>query len=86
MTIYLVDEPFVETAVSYASLDDNAHVVLLQDAVYSATGIMELDRIYVIEDDVVRRGLGLKIPSRVNVITYDKLVQMMKKEKVINFL
>ena len=86
MTIYLVDEPFVDAAVAYASLDDNSQVVLLQDAVYSATSNMKLDRIYVIEDDVARRGLGSKIPSTVNVITYDKLVQMMKKEKVINFL
>ncbi len=86
MTIYLVDEPFVDTAVSYASLDSEARVVLLQDGVYSAARITTLKQVYVIEDDIARRGLGSTIPPRVHVISYDELVQMMKEEKVINFL
>ncbi|MDG6904558.1 MAG: hypothetical protein JRN20_02095 [Nitrososphaerota archaeon] len=86
MAVYLVDEPFVDEALSYASLDDGAKVVLLQDAAYSAGKLRGLDRVYVIEDDVARRGLQSKILTNARVISYDQLVQMMKKEKVINFL
>jgi sulfur relay protein TusB/DsrH len=86
MTIYLVDEPHVDTAVSYASLDDSANVVLLQDAVYSASRITLPVKVYLVEDDLARRGLKSKISPKIRVISYDELVQMMKKEKVINFL
>jgi sulfur relay protein TusB/DsrH len=86
MTIYLVDEPFVDAAVSFASLDDGAQVVLLQDAVYAAPKLAALKKVFVIKDDVTRRGLNSKIPAGMVVISYDQLVQMMKKEKVINFL
>ena len=86
MTVYLVDEPSIDEAVSYASLDGSAQVVLLQDAVYSVAKLIGLRQVFVIEDDVARRGLKSKIPSHVQVIDYDQLIQMMKKEKVINFL
>lgn len=86
MTIYLVDEQFVDTAVSYAALDSSVQIVLLQDAVYSAMKMTSPKQIYVIEDDIARRGLKSKLPSGTNVISYDQLIQMMKKEKVINFL
>lgn len=86
MTIYLVDEQFVDTAVSYASLDPSAQIVLLQDAVYSVTKMNSPKQAYVIDDDIARRGLKSKLPPGTNVISYDQLVQMMKKEKVINFL
>jgi len=86
MAIYLVDELFVDTAVSYASLDDDAQIVLLQDAVYAASKLTALKKVHVVKDDVTRRGLNSKIPAGIGVISYDQLVQMMKKDKVINFL
>lgn len=86
MAVYLVDELLVDVAVSYASLDENAQVVLLQDAVYSAAKLATVKRTFVIEDDVSRRGLNSKIPPKVSIISYAELVQMMKKDKVINFL
>lgn len=86
MTVYLVDEPNIENAISYASLDDSAHVVLLQDAVYSTAKLAGIKQVYVVEDDIARRGLKSTIPSRIHVISYDQLVQIMKIEKVINFI
>ncbi len=86
MTVYLVDEPFVDVAVSYAAGDAGARLVLLQDAVYSATSVRTPAQLYVMEEDVMRRGLGSRIPSSVRIIGYEDLVAMMEEEKVVNFL
>jgi len=86
MTVYLVDEPFVDVAVSYAAGDANARLVLLQDAVYSSTKVRTPAELYVMEDDVARRGLRSRIPPSVSIIGYEDLVAMMEKEKVVNFL
>lgn len=86
MTIYLVDEPFVDVALSYASKDSSARIVLLQDAVYSSGKVNTTGPVYVMEDDVARRGLKSRLPLNVHTIGYDELLEMMEKEKVVNFL
>lgn len=86
MTVYLVDEPFVDIAIFYAAKDSDAHIVLLEDAVYSSAKVHAAGRVYVMEDDIARRGLTSKLPSTVHSIGYDELLQMMEKEKVVNFL
>ena len=86
MTVYLIDEPFVDVALSFAAKDSGARIVLLQDAVYSSPTVREPAQVYVIDEDVARRGLNSRIPPAVHVIGYDGLVEMMEKEKVINFL
>ena len=86
MTVYLVDEPFVDVAVSYASGDDGARIVLIQDAVYASRTIRAPGPVYAIEDDVERRGLRSVLPSTVRAIGYEELVEMMETEKVVNFL
>lgn len=86
MTLYLVDETFLDIALSYSSQDKDAHIVLLQDAVYFAKEGKSGGQVFVVEDDVSRRGLKSKIPSSVRVIGYPDLVKMMEEERVINFL
>ena len=86
MTVYLADEPYLDIAVAYASADKAARLVLLQDAVYAALTGKVRDAAYVLEDDVARRGLKGKTPSSVSVIGYSDLLQMMEREKVVNFL
>ncbi len=86
MTIYLVDEPFLDVAISYASRDPGARLVLLQDAVYSSARADLPGQVYAVEDDVTRRGLRAKMPPGVHVIGYDELVRMIEDEKVVNFL
>ena len=86
MTVYLIDEPFVDVALSFAAEDSGARIVLLQDAVYSSPKVRAPGQVYVIDEDVARRGLKARIPPAVHVIGYDGLVEMMEKEKVINFL
>lgn len=86
MTIYLIDEPYLEVALEYAKKDGAARLVLLQDAVYAALTGRVRGEAYVIESDVSRRGLNARMPSSVKVIGYTDLVQMMEKERVVNFL
>lgn len=86
MTVYLIAEPFVEVAISYAAKDGSANIVLLEDAVYSSPRVHAAGRAYVMEDDIVRRGLKSRLPSTVRTIGYDELLEMMEKEKVVNFL
>jgi sulfur relay protein TusB/DsrH len=86
MTVYLVDEPFIDVALSFAAKDSGARIVLLQDAVYSSRRVRSAGQICVIDEDVERRGLKAKIPPNVQVIGYDGLVKMMEEEKVVNFL
>jgi sulfur relay protein TusB/DsrH len=42
--------------------------------------------VFAVEEDVARRGLREKIPRFVRVISYSDLVEMMEREKVVNFL
>ncbi|MDG7001007.1 MAG: sulfurtransferase complex subunit TusB [Nitrososphaerota archaeon] len=84
MTVFLVGEDSLNVALSYSSPD--GRVVLLEDAVYAAVKGNVNGNVYVLGDDVERRGLKSKIPSTVRIITYTDLVKMMETEKVVNFL
>lgn len=85
MTIYLIGEPSYELAKSIASKDSEARMILLEDAVYLAT-MENNERLYVVSDDVERRGLKSKLQPGTNLINYDRLVEMMEKERVVNIL
>ena len=84
MTVYLVGDASLNVALSYSSPE--AHVVLLEDAVYAAVNGNLGANVYVVNEDVNRRGLKSKIPSSVRIISYSELVKMMKTDKVLNFL
>ena len=86
MTVYLVDEPFVDIAISYAAKDRTAQIVLLQDAVYSSQRVSTTVPVFVVADDVFRRGLSSRIPPSIHTISYGELVAMMERERVVNFL
>jgi len=86
LTIYLMDEPFAEVGLAYARNDPGARIVLLQDAVYLACKAGLQGRIYAVRDDVTRRGLTSSVVAGVEMIGYDKLVEMMEAERVVCFL
>ena len=86
MTVYLVDEPYLDAALAYAKMDGAARLVLLQDAVYAALTGRVQGEAYAIENDVSRRGLKARMPSSVKVIGYSDLVRMMEEDRVVNFL
>ncbi|MDG6901406.1 MAG: hypothetical protein JRM80_05535 [Nitrososphaerota archaeon] len=86
MTIYLVDEPYIDVAMAYASSDGEASLVLLQDAVYATQTGRVRGKAFALDLDVMRRGLAGRIPPSVTVIGYPELVQMMERDRVVNFL
>ncbi|MDG6997903.1 MAG: hypothetical protein JRN15_02180 [Nitrososphaerota archaeon] len=85
MTVYLVDESSFALAKSFASKDSDAHLVLLEDAVYHATTERN-GQLYAITDDVERRGLRSKLQPSIVLISYDQMVEMMERERVVNLL
>jgi len=86
LTVFLVDEPYLDIAAAYAKMEKGVRMVLLQDAAYSALSGKVPGEAYVLESDVTRRGLGGRIPKSLKVIGYPELVQMMENERVVNFL
>jgi len=86
LALYLVDEPFADIALAYASFDPQAKIVLLNDAVYSTNRGSSFKEVYALADDVKRRGLFEGYPTNIRLIGYDKLVEMMESDKVANFL
>ncbi len=86
MTVYLIDEPFAKTGLAYAANDAGARIVLLQDAVHMARSGAIPGSVFALADDVARRGLTGSISPSVQVIGYDKLVEMMEGDRVVCFL
>lgn len=84
--MYLVAEPFLDIAISYAAEDSDPHIVLLQDAAHASPKVKAPGEVYVMEEDVAQRGIRSILPSNVHVIRYDRLVEMMERERVLNFL
>ena len=84
MTVFLVGEASLNVALSYSNPDSS--VVLLEDAVYAVVKGKVGENVYVLNEDVSRRGIKSKIPSSVHVISYTDLVKMMESDKVVNFL
>ena len=84
MAVFLVGEASLNVALSYSGPD--SRLVLLEDAVYATVKGEVGGNVYVLSDDVNKRGLKSKIPSSVHVISYSDLVKMMESERVINFL
>ena len=86
MTIYLIDESFAESGMSYAAGDAEARIVLVQDAVHLAHRGGLQGRVYAIRDDAARRGLTGSTKPEVELIGYDRLVEMMETDRVVCFL
>jgi sulfur relay protein TusB/DsrH len=84
--LYLIDEPYGKNGMNLAQKDKNAVLVLIQNGVYIDTeGVRENIKIYAIRADVEKRGLSQKIGSRVELIDYDKLVDLIVENKIANF-
>ncbi|MGD0637363.1 MAG: DsrH/TusB family sulfur metabolism protein [Nitrososphaerales archaeon] len=81
-----MDEPFAEVGLAYARNDPGAQIVLIQDAVYLACKAGLEGRVYAVKDDVTRRGLTGSVVAGVEMVEYDKLVEMMENERVVCFL
>jgi len=80
--LYLVDRPMDDLAVRTATGDADPHVVLLQDGVLLEP---DLDApTYAVARDVEVRGVDL--PSEIEPISYDTLIDMVLEHETRSFV
>lgn len=85
--LYLIGDKIIgQVGLSHAQLDPDAIVVLIKDGVFLDTKEIKGKKIYAIDEDVKRRGLGERIKGKAEIIGYDKLVDLVVENKVANFV
>ncbi len=80
------DKMLGPVGLKYAQMDPEAVVVLIKDGVYLDTQAVQDKKIYAIEEDVKRRGMGDRLEDKAEVIDYDRLVDLVIENKVANFV
>jgi tRNA 2-thiouridine synthesizing protein B len=85
MAVYLVDKPQGQEALAIAALDDDAHIILIQDGVYLDTQSVADKAVYAVAEDVKRRGLVGRLPTHVKLIDYGEVIDLVLAHKVVNF-
>ena len=80
--LYLIDKPNAEIGLRTAAGDPEAHVVLIQDGVYLTPDIDA--PISAVARDVDVRGVSL--PSDIDRISYDDVVETIVKQEVKSFV
>jgi len=84
--LYLIDKPHGELGFTYARMDDEAIIVLIQDGVYfTADQLPEGAEIYAVKEDVERRAIRSRLGEGVKLVDYSELVDLLMANKVINF-
>lgn len=85
--LYLIDRPFGENGMNLALGDPEALAVLIQDGVYlDVSSLLKHGRrVFALQDDVEKRGLGERLTKGVGRISYGELVDLIVAHKVINF-
>jgi sulfur relay protein TusB/DsrH len=84
--IYLCGEKYLgQAAMQYAQMDPEAIVVLIKDGVYMDTTPLKGKKIFAIDEDVKRRGLGERMKAKAEMIGYDALADLVFQNKVANF-
>lgn len=85
MSIYIMDKTNIETGISYAKMDENAKIILIQDGLYASPEIFEGLKVFAFIDEVIERGLEDILPKSVERINYDEGIDIMTDEKIISF-
>lgn len=85
MAVYLIDQQQGPEALSIAALDDDAHVVLIQDGVYLDTKPVADKAVYAVAEDVKKRGLVGRLPKYVKIIDYGEVIDLVVANKTVNF-
>ena len=66
--------------------DAEAVVVLIKDGVFLDIEAFEGKKIYAMDEDVKRRGMEGRLKDKAEIIGYDKLVDLILENKVVNFV
>ncbi|MCD4785489.1 MAG: hypothetical protein K8T10_16840 [Candidatus Eremiobacteraeota bacterium] len=86
MSLYLIDKKLAELGLQMAEKDDEAIIVLIQDGVYSdVSSISNSKRVFLVESDVEKRKIE-NIPENTKTISYNDLIDLIEKEKVLSFI
>ncbi len=85
MAFYVVDTPDLEYALPYVSIDEDARILLLHDALFIEKDTLTGREIYVIDKEVESRGLSALLPDSFKKISYSEAVDLIMENKVINF-
>ena len=85
--LYLIDEAYGKNGLNIAEFDDDARVVLIQNGVYlDVSGLTKGGKeVYALEEDVDKRGVAGRLDSKVKLIDYGELVDLIVENKVVNF-
>jgi len=80
--LYLIDKPMAEIGLRTAAGDPEAHVVLIQDGVYLSPDVDA--PVAAVGRDVDVRGVSL--PSDIDRISYDDVVETLVEQEVKSFV
>lgn len=85
--LYLINKAYGENGLKIARLDADAQVVLIQDGVYfdARRFVGSKAKVYILRDDVEKRGLVDRVHEDVEFIDYGQLVDLIVRNKVVNF-
>lgn len=85
--LYLLGDRIIgPVGLQHAQMDDDAIIVLIKDGVFLDLKAVKGKKIYAIDEDVKRRGMGERLKDKAEVIGYDKLVDLVLEHKVANYV
>ena len=85
--LYLLGDRIIgPTGLQHAQMDDDAIIVLIKDGVFLDLQSVQGKKVYAIDEDVKRRGMGERLKDKAEVIGYDKLVDLIFEHKVANYV
>ena len=85
--LYLLGDKIIgPVGLQHAQMDDDAIIVLIKDGVFLDLQAVQGKKIYAIDEDVKRRGMGERLKDKAEVIGYDKLVDLIFENKVANYV
>jgi sulfur transfer complex TusBCD TusB component (DsrH family) len=85
MALYIFDAPYYKNGIPYALNDNEAKILLLNDALYIDASSIEGREVYVLTSEVAKRGLSTIIPESFKRIDYGEAVDIIMANRVINF-
>lgn len=86
MVLYLLDRNYGRNGLNLLREGEDDIIVLVNDGVYlDVEDAPRSAKIYAVKEDVERRGLKNRISRRVELIDYDRLVDLIIQNKVANF-
>ena len=85
--LYLLGDKIIgPVGLQHAQMEDDAIIVLIKDGVFLDLRPVQGKKIYAMDEDVKRRGMGERLKDKAEVIGYDKLVDLIFQHKVANYV